>query len=233
MGLDSVELIMEVETAFGIRIPDAEAEKITTVGDLYETVWKYIDHETSGRCTSQMLFYKIRRNMVKTFGLARNEITPDADPDRLFESAQKRMIYTKVAEEVQLDFPPLVLRRPWDSILGWTAGGLILMSLGVNFYLVNFKDYSGWIFLSTLVLVIILGKLSHSFDPLRTRVPYQNMRIFTQQVLKMNYAALRNGSGVVRKEMEQVIDMIIVDKLGVDPIEVSPEKSFTDDLGVD
>jgi acyl carrier protein len=33
--------------------------------------------------------------------------------------------------------------------------------------------------------------------------------------------------------MEQVIDLIIIDKLGVDPSEVSPEKSFTDDLGVD
>ena len=32
-SLDSVELIMEFEKAFDLQIPDAEAEKITTVGD--------------------------------------------------------------------------------------------------------------------------------------------------------------------------------------------------------
>ena len=32
-SLDTVELIMEFEKAFDITIPDAEAEKISTVGD--------------------------------------------------------------------------------------------------------------------------------------------------------------------------------------------------------
>ena len=31
MGLDSVELVMEIENYFGIRIPDSEAEKIYTI----------------------------------------------------------------------------------------------------------------------------------------------------------------------------------------------------------
>ncbi len=32
-SLDTVELIMEFEKAFGIQIPDEDAEKITTVGE--------------------------------------------------------------------------------------------------------------------------------------------------------------------------------------------------------
>lgn len=32
-SLDTVELIMEFEKEFGISIPDAQAEKISTVGD--------------------------------------------------------------------------------------------------------------------------------------------------------------------------------------------------------
>lgn len=38
-SLDTVELIMEFEKEFGISIPDEEAEKIATVGD----VIKYIE----------------------------------------------------------------------------------------------------------------------------------------------------------------------------------------------
>ena len=233
MGLDGVELIMEVEKAFDIRIPDAEAEKITTVGDLYETVWKYAKHDTDGRCTSRMLFYMIRRKMVESLGLARINITLDANPDQLFESAQKRLTYMKVSQEMQLEFPALVLRSPWDDILRWTAFGLILLSLGVNVYLVNVKDYSSWLFISTFFMMFILAEISDYFDPLRTRVPHQNMRTFTEHVLKLNYAKIKGENGVTRKEMEQVLKMIIVDKIGVDPSEVSPEKSFTDDLGVD
>lgn len=233
MGLDGVELIMEVEKAFDIRIPDPEAEKITTVGDLYETVWKYAKHDADGRCTSRILFYLIRRKMVESFGLARSSITLDANPDKLFESTQKRLIYKEVSQEMQLEFPALVLRSPWDDILGWTAFGLILLSLGVNVYLVNVKDYSSWLFISTLFLLFILAKISDYFDPLRIRVPHQSMRDFTQHVLKLNYAKIKGENGITRREMEHVINLIIVDKLGVDPSEVSPEKSFTDDLGVD
>ena len=38
-SLDTVELIMQLEDAFGIQIPDEDAEKISTVGDAV----KYIE----------------------------------------------------------------------------------------------------------------------------------------------------------------------------------------------
>ena len=41
-SLDTVELIMEFEKAFGLQIPEEEAENIQTVGD----VIKYIEEHT-------------------------------------------------------------------------------------------------------------------------------------------------------------------------------------------
>ncbi len=37
-SLDVVELVMALEEAFGVEIPDADAEKISTVGDVVEYV---------------------------------------------------------------------------------------------------------------------------------------------------------------------------------------------------
>lgn len=42
-SLDTVELIMALEEEFGIEIPDEDAEKMTTVGD----VVKYINEKAS------------------------------------------------------------------------------------------------------------------------------------------------------------------------------------------
>ena len=36
--LDDVELIMDMESAFGIRIQDDEAERVRTVGDLFDLI---------------------------------------------------------------------------------------------------------------------------------------------------------------------------------------------------
>jgi acyl carrier protein len=40
--LDIVEMVMELEEAFGIWIPDADAEKILTVGDLVDYLARHI-----------------------------------------------------------------------------------------------------------------------------------------------------------------------------------------------
>jgi len=76
----------------------------------------------------------------------------------------------------------------------------------------------------------------HAFfllDPKRLIINPSLVRDFTERILALNYALLTKDFGVNRKEVETVINLIIVDKIGVDLDEISPEKSFTDDLGVD
>ncbi len=43
MGLDTVDLVYEIEAAFGIQIPDIVAEKINTVQDMHNVVYELVE----------------------------------------------------------------------------------------------------------------------------------------------------------------------------------------------
>lgn len=60
MGLDTVELILEVENTFGVKLPNAEVSKVATVGDLQNLVWEYVKHRSGRQCQSQKTFYRLR-----------------------------------------------------------------------------------------------------------------------------------------------------------------------------
>ena len=74
MGLDLVELVMEVEETFGFSIPDADAATLDTVGKLYDYV---MAHRFEGReqgCLTRVVFYKLRRALMSVFGMTRGDV---------------------------------------------------------------------------------------------------------------------------------------------------------------
>lgn len=46
MGLDSIEIVMELEERFRIKIPDEDAEQVKTVGELAELVLRRVAIES-------------------------------------------------------------------------------------------------------------------------------------------------------------------------------------------
>lgn len=61
----SLDLIEEVEAAFGIKMEDAHLKDLWTVGDLYDVICKlspqWDDHD--GSCASSVTFYRIRKSL--------------------------------------------------------------------------------------------------------------------------------------------------------------------------
>jgi acyl carrier protein len=232
MGLDSVELVMEVEKTFNIRIPDAEAEKIYTVGDFYEVVWRHLKGRHSNKCNSQILFYNLRSKLAKRAGVPLKNVTPDSSPGSFFSGATARYAYKQLEQEMQLTFPDLKLQRPWSELWSWSATLLILGSLIIELVLINIWDYNSWILLWSIAAGLVVAGISKLIEPLRTEVPSETLRGFTMKVLTLNYKELTKSTGISRKEMEAVMNQIIVDKIGVDREEIESHKSLTDDLGV-
>ncbi len=84
MGLDSLEILMEVEKTFDIKIPNGEAEKIITVGDFHNSVWQHFSGKHSDKCHSQSLFYKLRSSFTEKFNLSKQHFTPSVSLENLF-----------------------------------------------------------------------------------------------------------------------------------------------------
>jgi len=63
MGLDSVELVMEFEEAFGIGIPDAIASQMITPRDTINYIESTLGITPVTRCLTQQTFYRLRRGL--------------------------------------------------------------------------------------------------------------------------------------------------------------------------
>jgi|SRR5579859_3941736 len=103
MGLDSVELVLGWEDAFGISISDAEAEKMFTTRQAAECIFEKVrspippDHG----CLSMRAFRRLR-SAFQAEGVPRKTIRPETKVTALLPSRQRRDILSGVCERASL-----------------------------------------------------------------------------------------------------------------------------------
>lgn len=80
MGLDSVELVMAFEEEFDIEFPDAEAERIVTVGDAHYGILRklYKRVEDPDTIDTDDVWERVQGLIQEHIGVDRRKITPDA-----------------------------------------------------------------------------------------------------------------------------------------------------------
>jgi acyl carrier protein len=83
MGLDSVEIIMDIEDGFGIEITDAEAARCMRVGDLLDCVMAKLETGQTSmperqQWTRPQVLEEIRDIIVEQAGVRRERITLEA-----------------------------------------------------------------------------------------------------------------------------------------------------------
>lgn len=113
MGLDTVELVMDLEDEFGISIPDEEAERIQTVGQTVDYIVSVLAGRSCpalGICPSARQFYALRRGLGTTFGVPREQARPAAEIGELIPAGPARAGWGKFARELNLPHPPFSYR---------------------------------------------------------------------------------------------------------------------------
>jgi acyl carrier protein len=132
MGLDAVEIIMEVEEAFDIELEESQWTKIRTPHDLIEAVMTRVAHAEPQSCLTRRAFHLLRAALLQSFPLARRDVIPSAQMKKLVPKSARREFVHQLA--VDLNTPPLpsLVRPRWL----FAAVVAVCLAVGVVIFLV-------------------------------------------------------------------------------------------------
>ena len=77
MGLDTVELVMDVEKSFGLKLPEPELTSVLTVGDLHAVVLRHANI-TAGTPAAAQSWERLVDIVVESTGVRREQVLPTA-----------------------------------------------------------------------------------------------------------------------------------------------------------
>ncbi|MDB6026999.1 MAG: hypothetical protein JWM68_3222 [Verrucomicrobiales bacterium] len=78
MGLESVELVMAIEDEFSIAIGDADAERMQTVGDLFDYVRQAVQIKMRPAPSDDEVWCRIKKIVVEQLGVKPEQVTREA-----------------------------------------------------------------------------------------------------------------------------------------------------------
>jgi hypothetical protein len=86
MGLEFVEIYMEVEDKFDILFETNEFQNVVTVGDFYKLIISKVDFQDVGYCIKLRVFNRFRKFCIEELGQARRDISPNKSLNIIFEN---------------------------------------------------------------------------------------------------------------------------------------------------
>lgn len=236
MGLDVVELVMEVEDTFQIEIAYDDYADIRTVGDLHQYILRQLQgqyelqliHPT---CPSVPPFLAIRKALRSLLPVQRHQLRPRTELVRIIPRDSRRTIWDRFQSLTNIKLPPLILPKALRAIVATMAATLFaVLTLGALYFIgpygliVAFMTSLGiWYFLyiSTRPLAVAFpSNCSTITDVVRFARP--------PRYPPQRSTPISTDSDHIWKRLVQ----IIVDILNVKESEVTSSTRFIEDLRV-
>ena len=107
MSLGALELLVAIEDEFGIAFDETDLAAVTTVGDLYEVLKKYVGPNPPSQCMTQRCFYQLRKAIGENYRIPRSQIKLDSRLIDIIphEYVKDGWLYLRLF--TWLDLPPL------------------------------------------------------------------------------------------------------------------------------
>ena len=231
MGLDAVELIMAVEEAFDIEIPDREAEKLGTVGQMYAFIVNKLAFDQSRRCLSSAVFYRARQALIDLSGVPRQSVSPSAPMEALLPSGGRRSAWQNLSRVMEVRLPHLKPPR-WLGLLSGSLGLTLLIACFAAYFVYPIAIAACY-WLGSALLVWIANRAA---APFAVEIPAECATVggTVRAILRLNYGT---RTGTRRRwdpnEVWETLRRLIVEQLGVPLEAVTADAFLVDNLGAD
>ena len=228
MGLDGVELVMDVEDHFGVAIQDVEAERIRTVADLTELVASRIRNAHLTPCQTLSSFMRLRtcvRGVTENDSLKIRTNTLVVD---VLNSRERIRFWGHLNE--LLGSPAPALRRPPVMRLALLCSVVIAFTLAIalaactNLTKLPFNAAIASLF----TLIIHLATVSFRSHP---PVSISTFGSIARKVSGVTVATKRLD---LKTDDEILAELkpIISDIMGISNHQIHPNSRFVEDLGI-
>jgi acyl carrier protein len=231
MGLDTVELVMEIEETFGITIPDDEASRMITVGDVFDCIMANTRVSKQPTvCLSAIAFYSLRR-AAKSLG-ATQRLRPSDSILSLLPNSKRRQYWAQLQKCSELELPPLC-RPSWLVLLCTLVTAACSAYIGAVAYQANHSQLAAVVSALTSGICVgaLVGLLTRPFAVYPAK-HCATCRDLAEAALGLNFKKLSERYyGANASDVWIALRSMIVEQLGVSPEEVTPTASFVKDLG--
>jgi len=234
MGLDIIEFVMAVEERFEISIPDEDAEKLATPGDLTDYIFRKVHHADQSTCLSQRAFHLLRRAWMTKLHTPRKKFLLDTRIENLVPHENRKSLWADLGRGIgaihwpSLERPPALIAAlllltiaSFVGIFFWAGG-----SLGFGSPMPLFLGLAGCCAIAWMVAV--------TTRPLKTVIPsrFEHMKDLVEYIVARNTqlvkADLRKWT---REEVWCVVRDLVIEQTGVH--DFTEKSHFVKDIGMD
>ncbi len=238
MGLDGVELVIEMEETFGIVIDDLDAEQIGTVGQAYRYILSKLELRPSAPCPSASIFYRLRLALMARSGADRRSIRPASRIGDFLPERGRREAWLGLRDELAMEMPRLEFGARL-AIATWLLGLIPVLVLVATWGTLG--EFSASLAAPVLVSSVVLGLASLvgaglALDRFATEIPQgcETIRGTVEAILGQGRLHQESdGRPWSTDEVWATLRALISEQLGVPREDVTEEKSFVDDFGMD
>lgn len=234
MGLDFIELVVEVEDSFHVVFDDLDLEKISTVGDLYSLLLKELGDKKAkpAFCPTQSVFYRFRKVLVEKYQIPIEAVSPKTQLKDIFPSSKKQLhrFWRSLSEDLGLQLPKLK-KAAWiknTELFVWSS---LFITLFFGLVILEIPRLIAVLFLAVVFISIVV--ITEMYAPYISYVaPSKTLRELVTTTTNANLhkiGALSTSNLAVFKKLQH----IFAEKCGVELEEVTLEKYIIDDLQID
>lgn len=198
---DLEDVIYQMEDSFQVRFEPEELQNHFTMEELANKIIAKMNLEEGDECSSQIVFFRLRRQLTEKLNVDRKDINLETRLDRLFPFAQRRTLWKKTFEAFELKLPEL---GP-PALVTIT---FLLMFFLSGVILVFYHEYLSY----ALGMFLVAGLMMYIGGKYGTRLPAKDLRELTKQMVNKDYKSIREKYGTVHtKEVQTIVLEMLTD----------------------